>query len=196
MAAEWVRVSDVLSWAFPKDFPLHPYYLRRGTYVHKLCAIVGQHLVLDTEHESYALGLKEHQMPFSSGKTERWVDYLDCYQDWYVERPSFLVELIDGEYEVRNEIELYTGHPDQLWRLSDGREAILDLKTGTAPKSTRLQTAAYDLGQPHEKRRRRFALQLRPDEKAKLTEYTDSRDYAVWRLLVRAFHVVNSGEYR
>lgn len=196
----WPSVTQVLNWALPKDFPCDDYYLRRGTYVHRACDIIARGLELDEAHSSYALGLKDHHRPLSrNGNTESWLTLVREYQVWLAYqrevRPQLFVELISSEYEVRDEIEMYVGHPDQLWRLADGSEAIIDLKTGTAPKSTALQTAAYDLARPAPERRRRFALQLQAGVPAKLIEYRDSRDYNAFRLLVRAYWIANGGTY-
>ena len=195
---EWPTVTQVLGWAMPRDGYLDPYYLRRGTYVHAACAILARGQELDPDHPSYALGLEEHPMPLSkNGGTERWCDYVDTYRAWLLllkeKWPDPVV--VASEQEIRNETEMYIGHPDQIWRVADGTEVVIDLKTGSAPKSTALQTCAYDLGLPHEKRRRRYALELKPGH-ARLIEYTDSRDYAAFRLLVRAYWIVNGGAYK
>jgi len=196
----WPSVTTVLGWALPRDFPCDDYYLRRGSYVHKAADILARGLELDEEHSSYALGLKDHRRPLSrNGDTESWLTLVREYKVWLdywrATHPPFFVELISSEYEVRDETEMNVGHPDQLWRLADGSEAVIDLKTGTAPKSTALQTAAYDLARPIPERRRRFALQLRHDAPAKLIECRDSRDYNAFRLLVRAWWIANGGTY-
>jgi hypothetical protein len=180
------RVTEILAWAMPRGF-IDEYYLRRGTYIHQACDLLAAGFELTDETMEYARRLRP--MPLAN-HGEVWADYLAAYQQFLAKHvPHTLTKLAhETDIAIVNEVERYRGTPDQVWLMSDGREAVIELKTGTAPKSTRLQTAFYDLGLPSDKRRRRFALQLRPGD-FKLIPYTDTRDYDRARLLVRAYHV-------
>lgn len=166
--------------------------LRRGTFVHACGDILGMGDELD--ERTTQLAAEVRTMPRSNQET--WGSYVDSYRLFLKECvPHQFVRIIHPvDTRVVNEIEMYTGKPDQIWLMADGREAVVDLKTGGCPKHVAVQLAAYDLGVPHEKRRRRFALQLKPDG-YKLHECTNSRDYDAFRLLVRAWWIVNSKEY-
>lgn len=186
------RVTEVIAWAFPSPVLWHPEYLRRGTFVHAAADILGNGDDLDDRTMETAF--QTRMMP--SGKQEAWHDYLQGYRLFLDECvPRKFVRIVHPtDTRIVNEVERYTGKPDQVWMMDDGRECVIDLKTGHAPASVRLQLAAYDLALPHERRRRRFALELTPNA-YRLIACEDDRDYAAWRLLVRAHWIVKGKEY-
>ncbi len=89
------------------------------------------------------------------------------------------------------EIPLY--HPDYLYgttpdgegKILDGDDAIVELKTGTMPWWTAIQTAAHDMGvgawDAKEIYRRRFGVELKKNGKFRVKEFDDDHDYDVWK---------------
>lgn len=92
---------------------------------------------------------------------------------------------------VYNENLNYAGRYDIIGELN-GKEVIIDIKTGHIPKTTGLQLALYDMATRAHKTpityRHRFALQLKEDQKFKLVEYQDINDYIVAESLVDVYH--------
>ncbi len=179
------------------QYPPYDYYLDRGHWVDAACDIVAHSAeptlaVLDKSHPSYELGAREQTRPLS-GKPERWLDYVECYAEWLRANARRNWALLGTQVSVRHETERYVGRLDELRRLADGREAVIDRKTGFLAPMTDLQTALYDLALPPADRfRLRFGLVLSPDARAKLVPFPDRRDRDVALLLVRTFHALRS----
>ncbi len=110
-----------------------------------------------------------------------WGGYLDAWRKFLADKKPEIhaVELMVYHTRLR-----YAGTLDRLLTI-DGRLAILDIKTGDAEKSYRMQTAAYleayneDLirGEPATAR---YALHLKPNGKYVLQEHKNKTDFAAF----------------
>jgi hypothetical protein len=88
------------------------------------------------------------------------------------------------------EIPIY--HPDYSYGVTpdgegiilDGDAAIVELKTGTMPWWTAIQTAAQEMAvaawDNPKNFRRRFGVELKKNGKFRVKEFDDDHDYAVW----------------
>jgi len=119
------------------------------------------------------------------------VPFIDGYRKFLVRHKVILIQCA---FEVVNEIERYTGHPDQLVML-DGVCALIDIKTGGMPPICNLQLASYEMALrsmlPEDQFAIRVGLQLTIDGGVKLHYFTDPRDKYEWTILVRAWHIRN-----
>jgi hypothetical protein len=91
---------------------------------------------------------------------------------------------------------LFAGTPDQIGHL-DGKEAVLDIKTGDLSAAVNLQLAAYEI--LYGKSLQRYALQLFADGKYKLTSYSDRNDKYIFQAAVSIYwykHNHNIGRRR
>jgi hypothetical protein len=70
----------------------------------------------------------------------------------------------------------FAGTPDHIGKLN-GRESIVDVKTGLPGYAAQIQTAGYEILHRPSKR---FSLQLKADGKYKLTEYADRKDREIF----------------
>lgn len=183
------RVSEILAPFY--DGMTDGYYLRRGTWIGDCCDILA--MGGDLDYDTAAYGGTPRLMP--TGGVETWGAYVLRYQEWLTDAliQGPFVQCLAVQEESVNKTERIIGHSDQRWLMTDGREAIIDIKTGVVRQCVALQTAFYDLGTPINKRRRRFSIHLTAD-KATLTEWKDSRDYDNARILARAYHVMR--DYR
>lgn len=186
--AGYARVSDILS-PFYRDM-IDGYFLRRGSWCGDSTDIIALGGQLDEATLDY--GRTPQIMP--NGNVESWLPFVLRYQE-LIESERFrniFSRCLAVQEESINEVEKIIGHSDQRWALIPYAfdmkgEAIIDIKTGAPRKAVALQLAAYDLGTPIPKRRRRFSIHLTA-EKAVLTEWKDSRDYDAFRLAARWFH--------
>ena len=99
---------------------------------------------------------------------------------------SVRAEIVASELIVRSKRWNYIGTLDLVLRI-DGNLGIYDIKTGVPTKSAALQTMAYKLAfeeQTGLKIKFRAALQLFPDEMAKLYPYKDKTDEEIWKAIV------------
>lgn len=79
----------------------------------------------------------------------------------------------------------YATTPDREGLILQGDEAIIELKTGTMPWWTAIQTAAHDVGihawdKDQRKTRRRIGVELKPNGKFRAKEFSDDDDYYTW----------------
>lgn len=92
--------------------------------------------------------------------------------------------VLDCEVPRHHAVYGFGGQLDRRMADPAGTEWVVDIKTvgpgGSAPKSAAYQTAAYDLLLPRvppgARARRRAAVELHPDGKARLVEHTDFAD--------------------
>lgn len=79
----------------------------------------------------------------------------------------------------------YATTPDGEGLVQDGDEAIIELKTGTMPWWTAIQTAAHEIGihawdKDPRKTRRRLGVELKANGKFRVKEFDKDDDYHVW----------------
>lgn len=181
-------VTELLRFAgyydsYPTDRETLDRVYRRGRFVDQCCALLAQGKVLDDRTMDVA-------------RREEWVDYVRPFVHWCSDHK---IEFVSKQGYVFNPWESYQGTYDLLLKV-DGALTLIDIKTGTCPKCTALQTSGYVMalracnGQNPEQR---LGLQLEP---GKYTEhwYKDFRDFDRFRLLARFFyaHGPLSKEYR
>jgi hypothetical protein len=79
----------------------------------------------------------------------------------------------------------FAGKPDIIGKLN-GRESVIDIKTGDPGHAAQVQTAAYEIlyGKPL----KRYALRLNPDWTYKLTEYADKGDKNIFLSALAVYH--------
>lgn len=161
------------------------YYLRRGLWVDEKCAIIAQGKQLDEldmiDGEMYRV------KPMSkTGKRERWIDYVHQFGFWV---RLHKIVFVSAQQEVILVDEGVVGTYDLLLEV-DTYLTMIDLKCGSIPKATRLQTAIYNLGlgQNGLNCRKRLGLLLLPD-RFEEHWYSDPADYNDARILARAYHI-------
>ena len=158
------------------------YYLKRGNFVDQCCAILAQGKWLS--QPTIDMAWKEREKPLSTNQaTERWLDYVGQFEEWM---KLHKVEFVSAQQRVINEIDGYVGTLDLLL-IMNGQLTLIDLKCGSMPKCTNLQTALYNIGIGM-KAKKRLGLLLTPD---KCEEYwfNDYSDYNEARILARAYHI-------
>ena len=162
------------------------YYLRRGHWVDEKCAIIAQGKQLS--ELDIIDGEQDRVKPMSKKEeTERWIDYVHQFGLWVrlhkivfvaAQQPVTLVDDgVVGTYDLLLEV--------------DGYLTMIDIKCGSIPKATRLQTAIYNIGIGM-RAQKRLGLLLLP---GKFEEhwYDDPADYNDARILMRAYHI--KGKY-
>lgn len=121
------------------------------------------------------------------------VAYLSAYQKFLGECEAHAIE---RECQFVDVAHGYVGTPDGVYEMrfqnGDYGESILDLKTGEAYKTHRLQTAAYEAPTRQRYHRKRpFArhcLYLKPDGGYKLEQHTSLSDYPTFLGLLQAYY--------
>lgn len=159
------------------------YYLKRGHFVDQCCAIAVKGQSLDTR--TYEVGCHSRQKPLSAdGKTEQWISYVDRFREWMC---LHRIEFISAQERVDNLIDGYVGTLDLLLEV-DGALTLIDLKCGSLPPYTPLQTALYNIGIGM-KAKKRLGLLLTPD-KCEEFWFNNFGDYNEAKVLARAYHIM------
>ena len=142
-----------------------------GTNLHRACELLDQD-DLDDESEEGRAALA----PIAG--------YLAGYGKFKAERRPVVIE---NETRLFHPVHRYAGTIDRRYQI-DGEVWDVDLKsTVTITPVVGLQTAAYTemfKANGHKDRARRGALQLFPDGKYKLHEFTDPADFSVFLSLL------------
>ena len=162
------------------------YYTRRGLWVDQACAIIAQGKQL-SEHTIWQGELNRIKPMSKLESTERWIDYVHQFGFWMrlheiifdaAQQPVMLVDDgVVGTYDLMLQV--------------DGYLAIIDIKCGSIPPATRLQTAIYNIGTGM-RAFKRLGLLLLPN-KFEEHWYSDDVDYNDARILMRAYHI--KGKY-
>ena len=182
---EYPRVTQILSdlgirsagYEFMK-----PQHRRRGRLVHEACHILGKGQEIDPAWFERSSG---------DGADDRvehkdCIPYIDGYRKFMRDDPiPRLFPLYATEHEVTNQCERYVGHIDQI----GNDDQILDLKTGTSPRWSRLQTALYAKAYAIAPR---YVLELPGDGDYRLVVHKDFRDLTEAVVLVRAWHIIHN----
>ena len=139
----------------------------RGRYIHKaLLYLLQDDLVEETvpdEYNGYIAAFK------------RFMSETDCTP--YIEM---------CEVPLFSDIWRFAGTPDIICKLN-GRDVIIDVKTGVEAATTGVQTAAYALLCPIPVVQR-FGLYLKADGKYKLVEYKDRNDIKIFNAALSLYH--------
>ncbi len=129
----------------------------RGTLVHR---IIHWHLSGELDEESIDPALQGYFNAFKKFQSDT------SFEVWDVEKP------------LKNDTYRFCGTPDYTGRLN-GFSAVIDAKSGMISPVTGLQLSGYQtlINSPY----KRFALQLKPNGKYKLTEYKDPNDRHIFK---------------
>lgn len=103
---------------------------------------------------------------------------------WKRFRADTGVEIIESEQPIVDPLRRYAGTPDKIVLL-DGKQTVLDLKTGVISPWVRLQLCAYCEAKTIY---RRAAVQLNDDGTYKMHTYTDRQDFGVWNATLAVYH--------
>jgi hypothetical protein len=104
---------------------------------------------------------------------EDWDRYVEAYQNFLKDS---VIETVATEKRVYSDAWGYAGTVDLLGYIN-GREAVIDRKTGQPAPWHGLQTAAYDEAEPITPRRHRYGLYLRNNGTYSLKQHKDRSDY-------------------
>lgn len=110
------------------------------------------------------------------------IGYLDAWKK-FVKDTDY--RCISTERRMVSELYRFAGTADQVGLLNSQR-AIIDIKSGAVSPCTSLQLAGYEI--LYDAPCKRFALQIMPDGKYKLTEYKDRGDRSVFLSAVALWH--------
>jgi len=168
---------------------MEPKHRRRGRLVHEACHILGKGMEIDPAWFERSSGEGDHDLVAHKD----CIPYIDGYRkfmrdaatttEWQM---SNFFPIRNSELEVTHKLERYVGHIDQIGK----DEQVLDIKTGSSPPWTKLQTALYDMA--YAAGNRRWELTLPGDGDYKLARHADYRDFAAGTVLVRAWWLINS----
>ena len=128
----------------------------RGSFVHR---IIEYHLSGELDETTID--------PALEGYFAAWLRF---------ERDTGFVSTIT-EKRMCSKIYCFAGTPDHIGKLN-GREAIIDVKTGAPGPAAEIQTAAYEI--LHDRPSKRFALQLMRDGKYGLKEFKSREDRGIF----------------
>jgi hypothetical protein len=148
----------------------------RGSYVHHTT-----HLI---DEKDTGIWKKIHH---------EYLGFVEAYCEWK-EVWRFKPRLI--ETPIYHPQYHYGVTPDREGLILDGDEAIIELKTGTMPWWTKIQTAAQDMAlhawdKDKRKTRRRIGVELKANGKFRAKEFDDESDYQTWQgnlITSRAHH--------
>lgn len=180
-------VTELLKWAgyydgYPPDH--EGFYFKRGNWTHAICAVLTQGAEPNIDETLVAIQRNHPTWDLSD-----WRGFPEAFRAWWGQEGT---RGIAAESYVRNDVEHYQGTYDLLVFRAGGY-TLVDIKTGTCPKATALQTAGYALclSTPYPKR---IGLELHADGTFKEYEYRDFKDMEAFRLMVRWYH--RSRDYR
>ena len=107
----------------------------------------------------------------------QYLPYVEAYQKFLSEvKPKW--EFI--EHQVYDEVYWYSGTFDRAGTMNN-QQVIIDLKTGTMPKTAGLQTAAYKAAFDPNGKFKRYGLLLEKTGDYKLVPFNDHRDLKIFR---------------
>jgi hypothetical protein len=138
------------------------FYLTRGSAVHAACHYDDMGDLAEETVSAEILGYVNGWRKFRS-------DY------------GFVPDLI--EQCVCNDVHGYAGTLDRTGAVRNGEEAIIDIKSGTAPAAVRYQLAAYAACLEHPRMRNRLCVELHGDATYRVIPFERSdyaRDFAVF----------------
>ena len=181
------RVDGILESA--GVLPFYPamendYYLHRGHWVDEQCAVIAQGKQLS---EMDIIDGEQYRVKPMSKKeeTERWIDYVHQFGFWM---QLHEIKFVAAQQPVMLVDEGVVGTYDLLLEVDDFL-TLIDIKCGSIPEATRLQTAiynmAFDVGM---KAKKRLGLLLLPN-KFEEHWYGEDTDYNDARILMRAYHI-------
>lgn len=102
---------------------------------------------------------------------------------WKLFRADTDMKIIESETPIVDPLKRYAGTPDKVVLL-DGKQTIIDMKTGTVSPWTRLQLCAYcEVKGIY----RRVAVQLNEDGTYKIFAYSDRQDFAIWNATLAVY---------
>ena len=173
-------ILECIMPAYPPD--ASGFYRRRGHFVDQCCAIIAQSKGLDVQ--TMVNGEIRRPKPLADNQYECWIDYVYQFSKWM---ELHRIKFVAAQQRVVNEVDGYVGELDLLLDV-DGALTLIDLKCGSMPKCTNLQTALYNIGIGM-KARKRLGLLLTPD---KCEEYWFNNwgDYNEAKVLARAYHIM------
>lgn len=166
------RVTGMLEeFGLSEDYTKDPWYRERGKAVHEACGLWATGDLWHAGTSKYIMG---------------YVQSLDAFCAKY----GFKIE--HSELPLYSSIWRFAGRLDLKGKL-DGRNTILDLKTGVIPPSADLQTAAYSILYREnfkENIERRLVLRLNPDGSLpRHEEYTNhDHDERLFLSVVAVWH--------
>ena len=133
----------------------------RGSYVHQACQYLEEKTLDDATVDDELRG------------------YLNAYQK-FLNESGWVSTTI--EKPMHHAVLGYCGCPDRIGHMADGKEGILDLKSGLPFGWHKLQTAAYTaLYKPDDPQSiQRYSLYLRGDGSYKLDRYADKNDLKIF----------------
>ncbi len=135
-----------------------------GTAVH-LATELDDQGILDEETVDIAV------LPY----IQAWRQFKADHEFIYVHSEKVIYSIIGGGY---------CGTVDRICGV-DGKEGLVDIKTGGVYRCTRLQTAAYSIGYVNAQR---FVVYLKDDESYCLKEHEEHGDDEIWKKCVELFH--------
>jgi hypothetical protein len=149
------RVTAVIAAMFPERWKPDPWYMERGTFIHKACEL----------HDTGEL----------DRETVDPVIFPYCTAYWrFLDETKFKPEVIEQRYTHRSY--KYTGRIDRAGHLN-GNFSLIDIKSGVESETDKLQAGAYwglieDVGV---RVKNCFDLYLREDGSYRLKEVADHR---------------------
>lgn len=158
------------------------YYLKRGHFVDQCCAIIAQGKGLDVR--TMVNGEIRRPKPLANNQYECWIDYVYQFSKWM---ELHKIQFAAAQQRVVNEVDGYIGELDDLLIIDDYL-TVVDLKCGSMPPYTPLQTALYNIGIGM-KAKKRLGLLLTPD-KCEEYPFNNFSDYAEAKVLARAYHIM------
>ena len=183
----WPRCTRIL-----KDFNLiadafyfEPRHRRRGRLVDAACNLLGRGIKIEDEWWEQCSGVRDDDRVFHHEVRP----FVAAYEKFLAETGF---KLRYHAAEVRNSVDRYIGHIDQVGDLYDGT-TTLDLKTGGESEFHRFQLGGYgpavleSLGL----HTRRANLYLTDDGKYRLVKRCDRRDITEFQALARAWWVLH-----
>jgi hypothetical protein len=163
---ELPSVTRILSdMGFVNKTGYTPETAKRGSYVHKATE-------LDDHGELDEASIDDIILP-----------YLTAWRAFKRESGVIIREI---EKPVCNDIYRYAGTLDRICELN-GKEAIIDIKSGNIDKWVGLQLAAYAMAE-NKPNIQRYAVQLQADGKYKCCNFTDTNDRNIFIAAVACYH--------
>jgi len=138
----------------------------RGSRVHSATALLDEGRL---DWESLA--------PIEAALNEPIADYVRAWEAFKHETGFAPATIESRGYHPRYK---YAGTLDRIGTFADGREALIDIKTGPIEDWVGLQTAAYSAMHPTNGPRARYGVGLRPDGTYTIKKFTDVDDEATF----------------
>ena len=143
-----------------------------GTYVHKAVELYNKGELLEEDLD------------------EQLAPYLDAWRRF---KKNSDIVILNSELQVHSDIFRYAGTLDIECTIN-GKEAIIDLKSGMVAPVTALQLAAYVMARYENYFGiKRYGLSLKGG-KASIKEFNDPQDFRIWQSLVAIYNYkLNNG---